>query len=246
MHPGHTSAMRAACNLVLMTLFAIAGAHGDTPRNAGSKYFDEADRILAHNWNNDVTGLAEKGWTAVRAAGPADPGFLDGVYTAARIFHVLGHDLRVESLYAEAMAVCEGSALEEMRARVTFMLAHDLIGQRENVKATSVLRSALSREERLGHKSALHVAFVQALAFVCEQEGDLEEAENLYKTTLPYAAPDLTGVVVNQFITSPGPPVPPIGEPRATLAGFYVMHERAAEAEQLYREAARQTSLNVT
>jgi hypothetical protein len=58
--------------------------------------------------------------------------------------------------------------------------------------------------------------------------------------------PDLTGVVVNQLISFPGPPVPPIGEPRATLAGFYLTHDRVAEAELLYREAVRQASRNPT
>jgi tetratricopeptide (TPR) repeat protein len=232
--------------MALLMLFGGAGAHADAPRNAGSNYFDEADRILAHNWKADVTGLAERGWAAVRAAGPSHPGFLDGVYTAARIFRVLGQHLRVESVYAEAIKACEGSALGEVRARLNFMFAYNLIGERENVKAESILRSALSTAERSGHKSALHVAFIQSLAFACEQEGDLSEAENLYKSALGYGAPDLTAVPMNRFISSPGPPVPPIGEPRATLAGFYVTHARGAEAEQLYREAVRQASGNST
>jgi tetratricopeptide (TPR) repeat protein len=234
--------MRTVLSIVLLVLFAVAGAHADAPRNAGSNYFDEADRILANNWNADVTSLAERGWAAVRAAGPSHPGFLDGVYTAARIFRVLGHHLRVESVYAEAIKASEGSALAEVRARLNFMFAHDLIGERKNVKAENILRSALSTEERSGHKSVLHVAFLQSLAFDCEQEGDLSEAENLYKSTLGYGAPDLTAVPMNRFITSPGPPVPPIGEPRAIFAGFYLMHAHTAEAEQLYREAVRQAS----
>jgi tetratricopeptide (TPR) repeat protein len=238
--------MRAVLSMVLLVLFAVAVAHADAPRNAGSNYFDEADRILANNWNADVTGLAEGGWAAVRAAGSSHPGFLDGVYAAARLFRLLGHRLRAESVYAEAIKASEGFALAEVRARLNFMFAHDLIGQRENVKAESILRSALSTEERSGHKSALHVAFIQSLAFACEQEGDLSEAENLYKSALGYAAPDLTAVPMNRFITSPGPPVPPIGRPRAILAGFYVTHARAAEAEQLYREAVRHASGNST
>jgi tetratricopeptide (TPR) repeat protein len=232
--------------MVLLVLFFVVIANADAPRNAGSNYFDEADRILADNWNADVTGLAERGWAAVRAAGPSHPGFLDGVYTAARIFRVLGHHLRVASVYAEAIKASEGSALAEVRARLNFMFAHDLIGERENVKAENILRSALSTEERSGHKSVLHVAFIQSLAFDCEQEGDLSEAENLYKSTLGYVAPDLRAVPMNRIISSPGPPVPPIGEPRATLAGFYVTHARPAEAEQMYREAVRQASGNLT
>jgi tetratricopeptide (TPR) repeat protein len=228
--------------MVWLMLFAVAGVHADAARNAGSNYFDEADRILANNWNADVTSLAERGWAAVRAAGPSHPGFLDGVSTAARIFRVLGHHLRVESVYAESIRASEGSALAEVRQRLNFMLAYELIGEGENVKAESILRSALSTEERSGHKSVLHVAFLQSLAFDCEQEGDLSEAESLYKSTIGYPAPDLTAVPMNRFITFPGPPIPPIGEPRATLAGFYVTHARAAEAEQLFREAVRQAN----
>lgn len=238
--------MRTTC-LIFVALLSAAGTHaGTTPRNAGSKYFDEADRILTNNSNANVTALAEKGWAAVRTAGPADPSFLEGVYTAARIFGVLGRELRVESVYAEAMTACEGPALEVMRAQLRLMLAHDLIGQRENVKAEAILRSALPTEDRLSHKDVLYVAFVQSLAFIREQEGELDEAESLYKTTLGYAAPDLTGVVISRIISFPGPPVPPIGEPRATLAGFYLTHERIAEAEQLYREAVNQAALDST
>ena len=103
--------MRAAC-LIFVALFSAAGTNaGTTPRNAGSKYFNEADRILTNNWNANVTVLAEEGWAAVRTVGPADPGFLDGVYTAARLFRVLGRDLKVESVYAQAMTACEGPPL---------------------------------------------------------------------------------------------------------------------------------------
>ena len=124
--------MRAAC-LIFVALLSAAGTYaGTTHRNAGSKYFDEADRILTNNSNANITALAEKGWAAVRTAGPADPSFLEGVYTAARIFGVLGRELRVESAYAEAMTACEGPALEVMRARLRLMLARELIGQRQN------------------------------------------------------------------------------------------------------------------
>jgi len=232
--------------MVLLVLFAVAVARADAPRNAGSNHFDEADRILANNWNADVTSLAERGWAAVRAAGPSHPGFLDGVYTAARIFRVLGHHRRVESVYTEATKASEGSALAEVRVRLNFMFAYNLIGERENVKAENILRSALSEEEHSGHKSVLNVAFLQSLAFDYEQEGNLSEAENLYKSTLGHGPPDLTAVPMNRFISFPGPPVPPIGEPRAILAGFYVTHARGAEAEQLYREAVRQANGNST
>jgi len=144
--------MRAACLIFVALLSAVGTYAGTTHRNAGSKYFDEADRILTNNSNANITALAEKGWAAVRTAGPADPSFLEGVYTAARIFGVLGRELRVESVYAEAMTTCEGPALEVMRARLRLMLARELIGQRQNVKAEGILRSALSKEERLSHK----------------------------------------------------------------------------------------------
>jgi hypothetical protein len=48
--------MRAVLSMVLLVLFAVA--HADARRNAGSNYFDEADRILANNWNADVTGTS--------------------------------------------------------------------------------------------------------------------------------------------------------------------------------------------
>jgi hypothetical protein len=41
--------MRAVLSMVLLVLFAVAVAHADAPRNAGSNYFDEAGRILAGN-----------------------------------------------------------------------------------------------------------------------------------------------------------------------------------------------------
>lgn len=232
--------MRAPRRFVVLALLSAAGAHAvTTPQDSGSRYFGEADRILADNRTADVTTLAEKGWSAVRTTGPINPNFLTGVYTATRLFRVLGRDLRVDSIYAEAMAACEGPTFASTRARLSLMLAYELIGHRENVKAESVLRSALSNEEHQAHKSVLYVAFVQSLAFVREQEGDLNDAENLYKMILGYAGPDLTGVVINRVVTFPGPPVPPIGEPRATLAGFYLMHDRTAEAESLDREVVR-------
>ena len=106
-HPAHTYAMRAACLIVVALVSAAGTRPGTIPLNAGSKYFDEVERILTNNWNANVIALAERGWAAVHTAGPADPSFLEGVYKAARIFHVLGRDLMVESLYAEAMTACE-------------------------------------------------------------------------------------------------------------------------------------------
>jgi hypothetical protein len=231
----HYSARLAAGLLVMMLAPALAHTQAGFP-NAGSEYFAEADKILSSNGNASTIGLVEKGWTAVRSAGPRGPGFLDGVYTAIRLFHVHGWDLRAESVYAESILACDGAALRPARLRLTYMFAQDLIGQKEYVKAESVLRSALQAEESSSEKSGLYVAFVQSLAFVREQEGDLEDAERLYRSTLMYGAPDLSGVVTDRVFFSPGPRLPMIGGPLDILADFLVNHGRLAEAEQLFRD----------
>ena len=205
-------------------------------RNAGSEYFLEADKILSSNANSSAIGLVEKGWTAVRSAGPLGPGFLDGVYSAARLYHVHGWDLRAESVYANSILACDGAALRPTRLRLTYMFAQDLIRQKEYVKADSVLRSALRGEESSGEKSGLYVAFLQSLAFVREQEGDLEDAERLYGSTLKRGDPDLSGVVMENVFISPGPRLPMIETPSSVLAAFLVNHGRLAEAEQLLRD----------
>jgi hypothetical protein len=219
----------------MMLLPALAHTQAGS-RNAGSEYFVEADKILSSNANASAIGLVEKGWTAVRSAGPPGPGFLDGVYTAARLFHVHGWDLRAESVYTDSINACDGAALRPARLRLTYMFAQDVIRQKEYVKAESVLRSALQAEESSGEKSSLYVAFLQSLAFVREQQGDLEDAERLYRSTLRYGSPDLSGVVRDHFYTSPGPRLPMIGGPLDTLAAFLVNHGRMAEAEQLLRD----------
>jgi hypothetical protein len=231
----HCSARVGARLLIMMLVPALAHTQAGF-RNAGSEYFVEADKVLSSNANSSAIGLVEKGWTAVRSAGPLDPGFLDGVYTAARLFHVHGWDLRAESVYAESILACDGAALRPTRLRLIYMYAQDLIRQREYVKADSVLRSALRGEESSGEKSGLYVAFLQSLAFVREQEGDLEDAERLYRSTLMYGNPDLSGVVTENFFTSPGPRLPMIRGPLDILAAFLVNHGRLAEAEQLLRD----------
>lgn len=193
--------------LVMMLVPALAQTQAGS-RNAGSEYFLEADKILSSNANSSAIGLVEKGWTAVRSAGPLGPGFLDGVYAAARLYHVHGWDLRAESVYANSILACDGAALRPTRLRLTYMFAQDLIRQKEYVKADSVLRSALRGEESSGEKSGLYVAFLQSLAFVREQEGDLEDAERLYRSTLKRGDPDLSGVVKENVFISPGPRLP--------------------------------------
>jgi hypothetical protein len=235
----HCSTRVHAGLLVMILVPALAHTQAGS-RNAGSGYFAEADKILTSTANSSAIGLVEKGWTAVRTAGPLGPGFLDGVYTAARLFHVHGWDGRAESVYAESILACDAVALQPTRLRLRYMFAQDLIRQKEYVKADGVLRLALQAEESSGEKSGLYVAFLQSLAFVREQEGDLEDAERLYRATLIYGNPDLSGVVTDNFYVSPGPRMPGIGAPLDVWAVFLVNHGRLAEAEQLLRDQLAQ------
>jgi len=219
-----------------------AGLFASTPiRSAGSKYFDEADRCLIGGLSADAAGQAEKGWSAVKAAGPADPGFLDGVAAASRIFGVLGRDLRAEAIYTEAQALCDTPARQIVKLRLQYMLADHLIRGSQYVKAETILRSSLATEYSTAHKSSLYVAFLESLAFVREQEGDLDEAEALYRMTLGYPRPDLSGVVVQTMMFGKLA-LPFIGEPRTSLAAFYTNHGRLQDAEALYREQLAQAA----
>lgn len=211
--------------------------------SAGSRYFEQADRSLISGVAANAVGLAEKGWAAVKAAGRADPGFLDGVYNASRIFAVLGRDLRAEAVYTEAEGLCATPGLEIVRLRLQYMQADDLIRSSQYVKAEAVLRSSLAMENSTAHKSALYVAFLQSLAMVREQEGDLGDAEALYRMTIGYPKPDLSAVVIQRFSFGKLP-LPFIGEPRASMAAFYSNHGRLAEAEALYREQLAQGAQN--
>lgn len=207
--------------------------------SAGSRYFEEADRSLISGVAANAVGLAEKGWAAVKAAGPADPGFLEGVSNAFRIFAVLGRDLRAEAVYTEAEGLCATPGLEIVRLRLQYMQADDLIRNSQYVKAEAVLRSSLAMENSAAHKSALYVAFLQSLAMVREQEGDLGDAEALYRVTIGYPKPDLSAVVIQRFSFGKLP-LPFIGEPRLSMAAFYSNHGRLADAEALYREQLAQ------
>jgi len=217
-----------------------AALFASTPiRSAGSKYFDDADRSLMGGASADAAGPAEKGWIAVKAAGPADPGFLEGVAAASRIFAVLGRDLRAEAIYTEAQALCDTPARQTVKLRLQYMLAGHLIRGSQYVKAETILRSSLATEYSTAHKSSLYVAFLESLAFVREQEGDLDEAEALYRVAIGYPRPDLSGVVVQTMIFGKLN-LPLIGEPRTSLAAFYTNHGRLQDAEALYREQLAQ------
>jgi len=87
--------------VVILVALTLSGAT-DAPirvRSAGSKYFDEADRALRDGETADSAASVEKGWTAVLAAGPAAPGFLEGIDNASRIFDVSRVGLRAEGAY---------------------------------------------------------------------------------------------------------------------------------------------------
>ena len=226
--------MRATCIVIFAALGVILAHGADVPRSAGAQYFDEANKNLANDFMADVAPLAEKGWASVRAAGPSDPGFLDGVYKSAELFHRLGQELRAESVYNQAQKDCAGASLPQVCDRVAFMFAQDLVEQQKYVQAERALRSAIANEDH-SHRNALHVAQLQSLAFVREQEGELQDAESIYRATLGDTSSDLAGIVGDRFYFGKIP-VPFFGEPAQVLAVFYSNHDRNAEAEQLYRE----------
>src|ERR1700722_2915272 len=102
--------------LAALAFLAIAAAR--TPvRNAGSKYFDDADRALTGGLVSDAPAAAEKGWAAVRTAGPTGPGFLDGIYTASRIFGIIGAELRSDAVYTEGETLCASPGLQLLGLR---------------------------------------------------------------------------------------------------------------------------------
>lgn len=211
--------------------------------NAGSASFRQADITLRNNPTADARALIEEGWRAVKVAGPRDPGFLDGVPTAARLFHALNLDRRVESLYDEAVLACESPKLHSQALRLRYLLAQDYIWRREYVKAENILRAALAVEENSEATSSVYVAFLQNLAFVREQEGELEDAERFFRQTLAYGPPDITGVVGPTLYVYPGtPPLASIGNPVDVMAGFYERHWRLSEAEELIRDQLARAS----
>ncbi|HEV3196265.1 MAG TPA: tetratricopeptide repeat protein [Bryobacteraceae bacterium] len=208
-------------------------------RNAGSTYFDDANRSLIASEPAKAAGQGEKGWAAVKAAGPADPGFLDGVYSASGFFRALGNELRADAIYTEAEGLCGQPGLRIVRLRLQYMQADALIRNSRFVKAETILRSSLAMENSAAQKSPLYVALLQNLAFVREQEGDLDDAEALYRMTIGAPQSDLSGVAIQTFVFGKLA-LPLIGEPRTSLAAFYSNHGRLEEAEALYREQLAQ------
>jgi hypothetical protein len=106
----------------------------------------------------------------------------------------------------------------------------------EYVKAEDIPRTSLAAENRGAQKSSLYVAFLQSVAFLRERQGDLNDAEALYRSTIVYSAPDLSVVAVIPTPRSGKHSFPFIGDPRLGLAIFYSNHDPAGEAEGLYRE----------
>lgn len=226
--------LAAAVSMKIATVFAAAPVP-----SAGSKYFDSADKSLNDGASSSAEALAEKGWAAVRAAGPAAPGFLNGISDASRILAVAGRELRAEAIYIEAEALCNTSELAIVKQRVRFMHAFELIRHSRYVMAESILRPALATEDATEHKSSLYVSILQSLAFVREQEGDPDDAEALYRMTIGYPTPDLSQVVIERM-TSGKQRLPSFGEARSSMASFNSNHDRFKEAEALYRAQSTQ------
>jgi hypothetical protein len=217
--------------------------YAETPvHSAGSRYFDLAHRSLKSGAAADAADAGEKGWAALVAAGPTSPGFLDGVYDASGIFLSLGHALRSEAVYSEAEALCGTPGLQLVRLRLQYMHADHLIRGSEFVNAEGVLRTALAIENRTPLKSSLYVALLQNLAFVREEEGDLDGAEAFYRMTIGHPSPDLSGVVIQRF-TWAKQRLPFVGEPHLAMASFYGSHGSVKEAEALYRAFLAQSPL---
>lgn len=228
--------------LVLIAL-ALATVASTPDNSAGSKYFDQALRSLNGGAATDAAAAAEKGWAAVFAAGPGDPGFLNGVYGASGIFTALGRALRAEAVYTEAETLCTAPALQLTRLRLQYMHADRLILRSEYVKAEGVLQTSLAIENRAPRKSSLYIAILQSLAFLREQQGDLDGAEAFYRMTIGYSPPDLSRVV-HQTGWSGKQLLPFVGEPRSSMAAFYSNHGRIKEADALYHEWLAQPSLS--
>ena len=153
------------------------------------------------------------------------PVFSMACMTLLAFFSLLGQALRSEAVYSEAEALCGAPGLQLVRLRLQYMHADHLIRGSEFVKAEGILRTALEIENRTPLKSSLYVAFLQSLAFVREEEGDLDGAEAFYRMTIGHPSPDLSGVVIQRF-TWAKQRQRFIGEPRLAMASFYVNHGR--------------------
>jgi hypothetical protein len=147
--------LRTILLAVAVSLLSVAATPAN---NAGSAYFDQAQRSLKEGMRDDAATAADKGWAALIAAGPVGPGFLDGVYQASGIFATLGRTLRAEAVYTEAEALCASADLQILRRRLEYIHADYLIRYSEYVKAEAILRASLAAENRAAKKSSLYVA----------------------------------------------------------------------------------------
>jgi tetratricopeptide (TPR) repeat protein len=225
---------------------ALAGQFQNAPNaNApGAAYFAQADQELAKNTRADVLPQIQQGWAAVRAVGPTDPGFARGVASAVRLFRAFGRDLDAESVYQQAILSCDTPESAGKRKTLRYMFVQDLIANREYVKAETILRAAVADEESSPARSPLYVAFLQNLSFVREQEGELDDAERILRSTIGLAAPELKDVVMTNVWFSHWAPLPMTGDPNEILASFYERHARPAEAESLLRNQLTRTEGN--
>jgi len=154
-------------------------------RSAGSKYFDEADRAL-RDGETAIRCFRRKGWTAVLAAASRS-GFLEGIDNASRISTFSGWGFEPKRVHQGETLTAAGPQL--LLLRLQYIHAGFLIRHSEFVQAERTLRSSLSAENRTSQKSSLYVAFLQSLAFVREQQGDLDGAEAFYRMTIGYLRP---------------------------------------------------------
>jgi hypothetical protein len=218
---------------------ALPGQFQTVPSNTsapGAAYFMQAEQELTKNPQANVLPQIQQGWAAVQAAGPAAPGYVRGVASAARLFRTLGRDLDAESIYQQAFLSCDKPESANKGKNLRYMQLQDLLSDREYVKAEAILRDAIADEESSPDKSPLYVAFLQNLAFVREQEGELDDAERILRSTIGLAAPELKDVVLPYIFFSHWTPMPLTGDPSEILPGFYEMHARFAEAEGLLRD----------
>lgn len=209
----------------------------------GAAYFTQAEQELAKNPRANVLPQVQQGWAVVRAVGPADPGFVRGVSTAARLFRTLGRDLDAESVYNQAILSCDTPQLAVKRSSLRYMLVQDLLANREFVKAESILRAAIADEESSPERSPIYVAFLQNLAFVREQEGELDDAERILRSTIGLGAPNLKEVGFRGWgCGGSNCWMPVTGDPTDVLATFYQQHARLDEAERLLRDEVASTA----
>jgi hypothetical protein len=224
---------------LIVTSPALAGQFQTVPSNTsapGAAYFMQAEQELTKNPQANVLPQIQQGWAAVQAAGPAAPGYLRGVASAARLFRSLGRDLDAESIYQQAFLSCDTPESANKRKNLRYMLLQDVLTNRGYVKAEAILRDALADEESSPDRSRLYVAFLQNLAFVREQEGELDDAERILRSTIGLAAPELKDVILPNVWFSHWAPLPMTGDPDEVLATFYERHARVAEAESLLRD----------